>query len=88
MGAAVDAAAVQAAALTLLLLLRFLLHRQVARQKAAPRGRVAVVVLGDFGRSPRMQYHALSLADQSSKAVCVVAYGAPATPQAAPPCAP
>ena len=25
---------------------------------------VWVVVLGDFGRSPRMQYHALSLADQ------------------------
>ena len=23
-----------------------------------------VVVLGEFGRSPRMQYHALSLADQ------------------------
>ena len=30
----------------------------------AMRGRVAVVVLGDVGRSPRMQYHALSLADQ------------------------
>lgn len=25
-----------------------------------------VVVLGDFGRSPRMQYHALSLAQQVS----------------------
>lgn len=30
----------------------------------AKRGRVAVVVLGDIGRSPRMQYHALSLAEQ------------------------
>ena len=28
------------------------------------RGRAAVVVLGDIGRSPRMQYHALSLAEQ------------------------
>lgn len=28
------------------------------------RNRVCVVVLGDIGRSPRMQYHALSLARQ------------------------
>lgn len=28
------------------------------------RRRAAVVVLGDLGRSPRMQYHALSLANQ------------------------
>ncbi|CAI5948724.1 unnamed protein product [Closterium sp. NIES-64] len=28
------------------------------------RGRAAVVVVGDVGRSPRMQYHALSLANQ------------------------
>lgn len=34
------------------------------------RGRAAVVVLGDIGRSPRMQYHALSLARQ----VCVCAF--------------
>lgn len=35
--------------------------------------RVAVVVLGDFGRSPRMQYHALALADSGAE-VDVVAY--------------
>jgi beta-1,4-mannosyltransferase len=35
--------------------------------------RVAVVVLGDFGRSPRMQYHALALAE-SRMQVDVVAY--------------
>jgi beta-1,4-mannosyltransferase len=35
--------------------------------------RVAVVVLGDFGRSPRMQYHALALADSRIE-VDVVAY--------------
>jgi beta-1,4-mannosyltransferase len=35
--------------------------------------RVAVVVLGDFGRSPRMQYHTLALAESGSE-VDVVAY--------------
>ncbi|RVW56108.1 UDP-glycosyltransferase TURAN [Vitis vinifera] len=39
------------------------------------RGRAAVVVLGDIGRSPRMQYHALSLARQASLEVDIVAYG-------------
>ncbi len=42
--------------------------------------RVAVVVLGDFGRSPRMQYHALALADSRIE-VDVVAYaGSPPLP--------
>ena len=36
--------------------------------------RVAVVVLGDLGRSPRMQYHALALA-QSAVEVDVIGYG-------------
>ncbi|XP_076346099.1 ALG1, chitobiosyldiphosphodolichol beta-mannosyltransferase isoform X2 [Tachypleus tridentatus] len=35
---------------------------------------VCIVVLGDFGRSPRMQYHALSLANEGYR-VDVVAYG-------------
>ena len=35
--------------------------------------RVVIVVLGDFGQSPRMQYHALALAD-SGRDVEVVAY--------------
>ncbi|KAJ4717399.1 UDP-glycosyltransferase TURAN [Melia azedarach] len=39
------------------------------------RGRACVVVLGDLGRSPRMQYHALSLARQMSLEVDIVAYG-------------
>ena len=38
------------------------------------RRRTQVVVLGDFGRSPRMQYHALSLASQANMDVDVVAY--------------
>lgn len=33
------------------------------------------MVLGDIGRSPRMQYHALSLARQASLQVDIVAYG-------------
>ncbi|KAJ0982153.1 hypothetical protein J5N97_010408 [Dioscorea zingiberensis] len=37
--------------------------------------RAAVVVLGDIGRSPRMQYHALSLARQANLEVDIVANG-------------
>ncbi|KAJ3673666.1 hypothetical protein LUZ60_005658 [Juncus effusus] len=39
------------------------------------RGRAAVVVLGDIGRSPRMQYHALSLAQQANLEVDIVSNG-------------
>ncbi|OVA03975.1 Asparagine-linked glycosylation protein 1-like [Macleaya cordata] len=45
------------------------------QEKIGRRGRAAVVVLGDLGRSPRMQYHALSLARQASLEVDIVAYG-------------
>jgi beta-1,4-mannosyltransferase len=42
----------------------------------SPPRNVTVVVLGDIGRSPRMQYHCLSLANLSSEThVSVVAYG-------------
>ncbi|XP_050371040.1 UDP-glycosyltransferase TURAN [Argentina anserina] len=44
-------------------------------RKGQKRGRACVVVLGDIGRSPRMQYHALSLARQASLEVDIVAYG-------------
>lgn len=37
-------------------------------------GQVQVVVLGDVGRSPRMQYHCLSLVQQDYK-VELVGYG-------------
>lgn len=36
--------------------------------------RVAVLVLGDVGRSPRMQYHALSLASHNGTDVVLVGY--------------
>src|SRR5271163_1974041 len=35
--------------------------------------RVAIVVLGDLGRSPRMQYHALALAESGAE-VDLIAY--------------
>jgi len=38
------------------------------------KGRVAVIVLGDIGRSPRMQYHALSLCREGYD-VELVGYG-------------
>ncbi len=41
---------------------------------APPDWVVWIVVLGDFGRSPRMQYHALSLARKPGVRVVVVAY--------------
>ncbi|KAE9585052.1 putative chitobiosyldiphosphodolichol beta-mannosyltransferase [Lupinus albus] len=44
-------------------------------KKGGRKGRACVVVLGDIGRSPRMQYHALSLANQASLEVDIVAYG-------------
>ena len=44
------------------------------RAQQSSKRRCTVVVLGDLGRSPRMQYHALSLADQASLEVDVVAY--------------
>lgn len=47
---------------------------EAASQPAAQKGRVWVVVLGDFGRSPRMQYHALSLS-QAGYEVDVIAMG-------------
>ncbi|CAN6285476.1 unnamed protein product [Urochloa humidicola] len=42
---------------------------------AGRRKRAAVVVLGDIGRSPRMQYHSLSLANQAGMEVDIVANG-------------
>ena len=50
----------------------FLSVQQMAVEKRRP-GRVCVVVLGDVGRSPRMCYHAESLAARGH-AVDVVGY--------------
>lgn len=50
------------------------LRSEEKQQRRILRGRrVACVVLGDFGRSPRMQYHALSLL-RAGAAVTVVGY--------------
>lgn len=55
--------------LAVLLLLVALLWMRLYRNKSG----ACVIVLGDFGRSPRMQYHTLSLAE--SYDVTVVANG-------------
>jgi beta-1,4-mannosyltransferase len=47
----------------------------MAGSAAGRRKRAAVVVLGDIGRSPRMQYHSLSLANQAGMEVDIVANG-------------
>ena len=36
--------------------------------------RVAVVVLGEVGRSPRMQYHAISFANTANMSVDLIGY--------------
>jgi beta-1,4-mannosyltransferase len=38
------------------------------------KGRAAVLVLGDIGRSPRMANHALSLAEQADMEVSFIGY--------------
>lgn len=42
-------------------------------ESASPKPRTCVVVLGDFGRSPRMMYHALSLT-AAGRAIDVISY--------------
>ncbi|XP_058705860.1 chitobiosyldiphosphodolichol beta-mannosyltransferase [Poecile atricapillus] len=59
-----------AAAVTALLVLLFLLLR---RRRPGGAGRVCVAVLGDLGRSPRMQYHALALA-RHGRSVALLGY--------------
>lgn len=67
-------------ALVALVALALLVHRRrLGRARAARRARgepqaCTVVVLGDFGRSPRMQQHALALAECGAL-VTVVAHG-------------
>ena len=47
---------------SLLLLLQPAAHRGTEERSGHHARRYQVVVLGDIGRSPRMQYHALSIA--------------------------
>ena len=46
----------------------------MASLEEPPRERCAILVLGDLGRSPRMQYHALSLSQQAKMDVDVVCF--------------
>lgn len=50
-----------AVCLTVLTGLVLLLLRSLRQRDGRTHRRLCVLVLGDFGRSPRMQYHALSL---------------------------
>lgn len=40
-------------------------------QDGSPKARVQILVLGDIGRSPRMQYHALSIAKNGGEVVLI-----------------
>jgi beta-1,4-mannosyltransferase len=42
-----------------------------SKNQEKPKTRVQILVLGDIGRSPRMQYHALSLAKQGGEVVII-----------------
>ena len=46
----------------------------IYKRLSSGEGKVCVVVLGDIGRSPRVQYHALSLAKHGNH-VTFVGYG-------------
>ncbi|CAM6097512.1 unnamed protein product [Calypogeia fissa] len=50
------------------------LSDEVKSKKKGERQRAAVVVLGDIGRCPRMQYHALSLSKQAGLDVDIIAF--------------
>lgn len=52
----------------------FIFLQRYLSQKPARHGSATVLVLGDFGRSPRMMYHAKSLVGHGMETV-VVAYG-------------
>ena len=67
--------------LLLSVLLSLLLLAGIKYRNDAGEDRILVVVLGDVGRSPRMQYHCLSLVQQDYnvdlvglRGVCVSAY--------------
>ena len=47
----------------------------VIQRQVSGKGRIAVVVVGDFGRSPRMQYHSLSLSKVASQVLVVAVEG-------------
>lgn len=57
-----------------LLVILVICRQRSFRDKTGQRS-VCVLVLGDFGRSPRMQYHTVSLSKQPRTSVDVVAYG-------------
>lgn len=58
-------------ALTILILLLPSQYEPPSSAHEKPRPSVQILVLGDIGRSPRMQYHALSIARHGGQVVIV-----------------
>lgn len=58
-------------ALTVLILLLPSQYEPPSSAQAKPRPSVQILVLGDIGRSPRMQYHALSIARHGGQVVII-----------------
>ncbi|GAM17405.1 hypothetical protein SAMD00019534_005800, partial [Acytostelium subglobosum LB1] len=52
----------------------YILRMATSNKNEQATGHVAVVVLGDIGRSPRMQYHALSIAQLPNTKVSIIGY--------------
>lgn len=58
-------------ALTVLILLLPSQYEPPSSAQVKPRPSVQILVLGDIGRSPRMQYHALSIARHGGQVVVI-----------------
>lgn len=71
----ISAAFIVSSALTVLILLLPSQYDPRLKGQDAPRPKptVQILVLGDIGRSPRMQYHALSIARNGGK-VAIIGY--------------
>jgi beta-1,4-mannosyltransferase len=54
---------------------RYVFRNPKSLKEDSPRTSVQVVVLGDIGRSPRMQYHALSIAKHGGSVDLIGVHG-------------
>lgn len=62
---------ISSALTVLILLLPSQYEPRPSAQQERPRPSVQILVLGDIGRSPRMQYHALSIARHGGQVVII-----------------
>ena len=56
---------------------RYISRSNKSAEGTSPKTSVQVVVLGDIGRSPRMQYHALSIAKHGGRVDLIGVLGTP-----------